>query len=462
MLLTITYKGKNTEDLGFLLHKNPHRPQSFKLSYGNAYVFYPEVSDESTTAALLLDMNPIDLARGKAGTSYGGLFDYVNDRPYVCSSFMSNAIARVFGTALSGKCDKREELAGTPLSLTAKLFCLPVYGNTELVNEIFEPLGYTVETQCKILDEDYPEWGNSRYIDLTVSGNVKLSELLNHLYVLIPVFDKNKHYFVSEDEIEKLLFHGKNWLNTHPAKNKIVSRYFSKRRSFINKALVRLDENEIPEEEETVSEPSAETEKKKNLNTLRLERVRDEVLKSGASSVIDMGCGECKLTSMLLLENQIRKITSADVCVSVLERAKQRLHYDRMNEHIKEKLTLIQASLTYRDERFSGFDCACAVEVIEHIDPARIPAFERTVFEFAKPKTVIITTPNKEYNDNYAIPENELRHSDHRFEWTREEFRSWMRHICAEFGYTAEINEIGSADDVHGAPTQIGVFTKCG
>jgi len=99
VLLTITYVGKQTQDLGYLLHKNPYRAQSFDLSFGNAYVFYPEVTDEKTTAALLLDINPIDLARGKLGTRDGGLFDYVNDRPYVASSFMSTALVRVFGSA---------------------------------------------------------------------------------------------------------------------------------------------------------------------------------------------------------------------------------------------------------------------------------------------------------------------------------------------------------------------------
>ncbi len=190
-------------------------------------MFYPEVSDEKTTAALLLDINPIDLARGKLGTRDGGLFDYVNDRPYVSSSFMSTALSRVFNTAMSGKCDKNQELADTPIDLTACVHMLPCRGTEELPKEIFEPLGYTVETRTSILDEKFPEWGDSSYIDLTISGTVTLSNLLNHLYVLIPVFDKQKHYYVSADEIEKLMKHGEGWLANHPARNKIVNRYFS-------------------------------------------------------------------------------------------------------------------------------------------------------------------------------------------------------------------------------------------
>lgn len=466
MLLTITYEGQNTQDLGYLLHKNPERAQQFELSYGKAYVFYPEISDERTTAALLLDIDPLDLARGKIGSKDGGLFDYVNDRPYASTSFMSTAIVRIFGTAMNGRCDKRQELAETPLKLTACLSSLKDNGDTELAKEMFEPLGYTVKTERTRLDENFPEWGISPYIDLTISGTVKLSELLNHIYVLIPVFDKHKHYYISEDEIQKLLDHGEGWLADHPYREKITHRYFAVRR-YARKALDILLSDETTDDEVLASEENADSSEEKEahtpLNTRRMEAVKNAVLASGAASVIDLGCGECRLTSLLLNEPQIRKVTACDISVSVLEKAAQRLHLDRMQTYRKNKLTLIQASLTYRDKRFEGYECACVVEVIEHIEPMRIPAFERAVFEFAAPKTVILTTPNKEYNENYEhMQENAFRHGDHRFEWTRAEFRHWTEHICEKFGYTCEISGIGDIDDNLGTPTQMGVFTKNG
>ncbi|MBR5410526.1 MAG: 3' terminal RNA ribose 2'-O-methyltransferase Hen1 [Clostridia bacterium] len=471
MLLTITYTGKNTQDLGYLLHKNPYRAQSFDLSFGNAYVFYPKVSNEETTAALLLDLNPIDLARGKLGSTEGGLFDYVNDRPYVASSFLSTALVRVFGTAMNGKCDKKPELVDQPLDLTACVHMLPCRGNEEMPKEVFEPLGYTVETRQTELDEVFPEWGGSAYIDLTLHGNVTVAALLNHLYVLIPVFDRQKHYFVSEEEIEKLLKHGEGWLNAHPARNKIVSRYFHMKRSYAHKAIDRLIESEpvddadVGDEETEKAEaqvPDEVREKRISLNTRRLDAVKNAVLESGASSVIDLGCGECKLTAMLLEENQIKRVGAADVAVHVLEKAKQTLRYDRMPPYKKNKLTLMQASLTYKDPRFSGYDAACVVEVVEHLDPQRIPAFERVLFEFATPNTVVLTTPNKEYNAHYEwLAEDTLRHHDHRFEWTREEFKAWAAQICERFGYIVEISEIGDVDEACGAPTQMGVFRKC-
>ena len=459
MLLTITYEGHNTEDLGYLLHKNPERAQAFELNYGRAYVFYPELGDARTTAALLIDIDPIDLARGKLGSNEGGLFDYVNDRPYAANSFMSTAISRVFGTAMSGKCDKRQSLADTPLNLTACIYGLKDGGDNALVAELFEPLGYQVKTERTVLDAAFPEWGSSPYINLTISGTVKLSTLLNQIYVLIPVFDRQKHYYISEAEIQKLLDHGEGWLPSHPSREKIVKRYFPVKYSYARQALLRLAD----EEEDEQAEAEEDKVERTPLNTMRMEAVKNAVIASGANSVIDLGCGECRLTSLLLDEPQIKNITACDVSVGELEKAAKRLHLDRLPPYKRNKLTLMQASLTYRDKRFDGFDCACVVEVIEHIEPARIPAFERVVFEFAAPKTVVLTTPNKEYNYNYArLHENEVRHEDHRFEWTRAEFSEWTERVCKRFGYSCVISGIGDADDKCGAPTQMGVFTKNG
>ena len=468
MLFTITYEGEHTQDLGYLLHKNPDRAQQFSLSFGTAYVFYPEVSDGRTTAALLLDIDPIDLARGKLGSKDGGLFDYVNDRPYASTSFMSTAMNRVFGTAMKGRCEKRPELAATPLQLTATLTSLKDRGNETLAQEIFEPLGYAVTAVRSTLDDKFPEWGEAPYIDLTISGNVRLADLLNHLYVLIPVFDRQKHYYMNEEEIQKLLDHGEGWLAAHPARERIVKRYFGLKKGLARKAIDRLatgadEDDETAEEAEAAEEAAEEKAARTPLNRQRLETVKNAVLKSGAKSVIDLGCGSAPLTAMLLKEPQIRKITACDVAARALEKAAQRLNIYKLPSVLREKLTLIQGSLTYRDQRFEGYDCACIVEVIEHIEPMRIPAFERVIFEFAKPGTVILTTPNREYNVNYEkLEDDKLRHGDHRFEWTRDEFRQWTEHVCSKFGYSCVISGIGENDEAHGQPTQMGVFTKNG
>jgi 3' terminal RNA ribose 2'-O-methyltransferase Hen1 len=467
MLLTITYAGQNTEDLGYLLYKNPYRPQAFELSHGKAYVFYPEFSNERTTAALLLEIDPIDLARGKAGSSGGGLFDYVNDRPYVSSSFLSTAISKVFGTAMTGRADGRQELSDSALDLTAKIYMLPCRGEQEKIKNVFEPLGYFVEYESFITDENFPEWGESKYVNLTICGKVRLRDLLKHLYVLIPVFDRQKHYWVGSDEVEKLLRLGEGWLSGHPEKTYIAGRYLNRRRSLVNMAFMRLaaaeEADEADETEETgATNETDETEdlenlpeKTQSLNTRRLSSVVAALKDCGAKRVIDIGCGEGNLLRLLLADPHFTDIAGADVSHTALRRANEKLK----PVQAREKIQLFQASLIYKDARFSGYDAACVIEVIEHLDAGRLAAFERVLFEFAKPPVVVLTTPNKEYNINYKfINEKSLRHGDHRFEWTRKEFKAWAMSAADKFGYAAQLSEIGDTDENFGAPTQMGVF----
>ncbi|NLN64357.1 MAG: 3' terminal RNA ribose 2'-O-methyltransferase Hen1 [Clostridiaceae bacterium] len=480
MLLTLTYRGNRATDLGYLLHKNPSRTQEFEMSFGRAYVFYPKAEETECSAALLIDLNPVDLVRGKVGSTEGGLFDYINDRPYVASSFMSTALSKVYSTAMSGRCNSRPELAASPLDLEASITMLTCRGDAELVHRVFEPLGYTVSFQSFVLDDKFPEWGNSDYVDLTIRGKVKLCDLLNHLYVLIPVFDKQKHYWMSEDEVEKLLRHGKGWLSSHPEMKLITRRYFNRKKSFANRVIEQLldaediesaieessgeDEAILSEQETTELEATALKAKEKyiSLNNQRLDAVVQAVRDCGAKSVVDLGCGEGRLLSRLIVENQITKLLGLDVSIFALERARERLHLDRIAEYKRDKVTLVQGSLTYRDKRIEGFDAACVVEVMEHMDIDRLPAFERVVFEFALPRTVIITTPNVEYNKNYErLSTDMMRHHDHRFEWTRAEFRAWSESICKRFGYSVSYTDIGDIDEEVGAPTQMGVFTKC-
>src|SRR5262249_1571281 len=194
MLLTITTTHQPANDLGFLLHKHPERFQSFDLSFGKAHVYYSEVGAERCTACLLLDVDSVGMVRGKNSDHNFLLAQYVNDRPYTASSFMSVALAQVFGSALQGRCKDRPELAATPIPLSARIDVLPVRGGERFLRNVFEPLGYVVEaTRCP-LDERFPEWGESPYFAMTIEKTTTLADLLTHLYVLIPVFDNGKHY----------------------------------------------------------------------------------------------------------------------------------------------------------------------------------------------------------------------------------------------------------------------------
>jgi 3' terminal RNA ribose 2'-O-methyltransferase Hen1 len=462
MLLTITTTYQPATNLGYLLYKHPARVQVFDLAFGKAHVFYPEATEDSCTAALLLDINPVGLVRG------GGDFvlsQYVNDRPYVASSFLSVAIAQVYGTALNGTCKERPELAQTALPLEAKISVIPSRGGEELLTRLFEPLGYTLTAERHTLDPQFPDWGMSPYYTLTLAHTVRLADLLSHLYVLIPVLDDDKHYYVGDHEVEKLLVKGEGWLSSHPEKDLITRRYLKYQRSLQRAALAQLVEDAPDSATQDAEELAAEAqiaeldEKKVGLHEQRLGAVLAVLKNSGAQRVLDLGCGEGRLLRRLLDEKQFTQILGMDVAHRALEKAAERLKFDRMPERKRARIDLIHGSLIYRDPRLEGYDAAAVVEVIEHLDPPRLAAFERVLFEFARPATVVITTPNREYNVMWeSLPAGNFRHRDHRFEWTRDEFQEWAAGICKRFGYTVRFLPVGPEDATVGAPSQMGVF----
>ena len=465
MLLTITSTRPPATDLGYLLHKNPSRVQSFALSFGQAHVFYPEVSPERCTAALLLDVDPVGLVRrgGRPAGEGHALEQYVNDRPYVASSFLSVAIAQVFGSALGGRSKDRPELADTVIPLQARLAVLPCRGGDNLLRRLFEPLGYTVTAQGYVLDEQFPEWGGSRYFTVTLEATCRLSDLLTHLYVLVPVLDDDKHYWVGDDEVEKLLRHGGDWLASHPEQELIVNRYLKHQRSLTRQALARLlaeDSPDLDSVEELKAAEEAVIEERLSLNEQRLGAVVAVLKEQGAKRVLDLGCGEGKLLQALLKDKTFEQIVGLDVSHRALDIAQERLHLDRLPPKQQERITLMQGSLTYRDKRLTGYDAAIVMEVIEHLDSSRLTAFERVLFECARPGTVILTTPNAEYNVKFlSLPAGKFRHRDHRFEWTRDEFQAWALRTAQRFGYAVRFLPVGPEDSLVGAPTQMGIFT---
>lgn len=462
MLLTITTRHTPATDLGYLLHKHPAKVQEIELAKGKAHIFYPVANEQECTCALLLDIDPVGLVRpngGPAGNAFA-LEQYVNDRPYVASSIMSNAISKAYTSALNGKCKDKQELVDLPLPLEVKISVLRVSGGEVVLRKLFAPLGYTIAAEQHALDPNFPGWGKSNYFNVTLTNTITLQLLLSHLYILLPVLDNDKHYFINREEVDKLLVKGKGWLEIHPERELITKRYLRHKSTLLNDAMTMLMKDDLPEEilnGEIAREPELP---KPTLHASRLQQVCEELLSTPVKSVVDLGCGEGKLLKLLLQYPQLTHITGMDVSSRSLEIAYSRLRYDQLPDNQKKRLKMILGSLVYRDRRIEGFDAAALVEVIEHLDPDRLRALEKCVFGYAAPGKLIVTTPNKEWNVTFTEDEGLLRHRDHRFEWTRAQFAQWCEKVSETYGYTYTIKPVGEEAEHVGAPTQMAVFVK--
>jgi 2-polyprenyl-3-methyl-5-hydroxy-6-metoxy-1,4-benzoquinol methylase len=487
VLLTITNSSPPATDLGFVLHKNPAAVRSVDVGFGVAHAFYPEAETGRCTIALLCEVDPVALVRRSRGGPFP-LAAYVNDRPYAASSFLSVALRKMFGTALQGRCTQRPELVEARLDLSVRLPVLPCRGGQALLRRLFEPLGYQVSARPIPLDPGFPAWGDSPYADVRISATCRVQDLLGHLYVLLPVLDDDKHYWVTRDEIDKLTGGAGRWLATHPERDVIVRRYLRHQARLAQEALARLadeggatagdpaDEEEAagpgepggPGEAAGPGEPGGPGEaagqpgaEHTRLRDLRVAAVTAALTAAGARHVLDLGCGDGRLIAALLHSGQFEEIVGVDASVTALERAARRLRVDEMAPRQRDRVRLIQGALTYRDRRLAGYDAAVLMEVIEHVDPDRLSALEQAVFGGAAPATVIVTTPNAEYNAHYpALAAGALRHPDHRFEWDRPQFRAWAEGVAARHGYTVAFDPVGEDDPQAGPPTQMAVLSR--
>ncbi len=460
MLLTVTTTHRPATDLGYLLHKHPERVQSFAVaSARTAHVFYPVATQEECTAALLLDVDPIALVRG--GRDAATLDQYVNDRPYVAGSMLAVAIGAVFRTAMAGV-SSAQELADSTIPLDLRLPVVPTSGGVDLVARMFAPLGWDVAATPLPMDPQFPEWGDAPYVALRLRGTLRLADALKHLYVLLPVLDDAKHYWVREDEIDKLLRAGDGWLPDHPEREFISRRYLRHRETFVRSALARLaeaDDVNAADLDDAQAEAlvTEEPERKVSLAEQRHDAVIAILTELGAHRVIDMGCGGGALLRKIVQHAEFSEVVATDVSSGALGAAARAVA--RMPERVQQRVTLRQSALTYVDPGLAGYDAAVLMEVVEHVDESRLPALERSVFGCARPDAVIVTTPNVEYNVRFeTLANGQFRHSDHRFEWTRAEFRRWAQGVAERQGYTVRYRPIGDDDPEVGPPTQAAVF----
>ena len=462
MLVSLTSTTPVATDLGYLLHKHPDRVRTVDVGFGRAHVFYPEATAQRCTAMTYVEVDPFGPARHRQHGRVQCLEPYLNDRPYAASSMLSVALGRLFRTAMRGACDARPELVARPLDLEIGLPVVPLRDGPEMLLRLYEPLGYEVDCSPIALDPEFPAWGDSHHAAVRLAGRQTARSALEHLYVLLPVLDDAKHYWIGPDEVDKLLLRGGDWLASHPESDLITRRYL-RLPEYTREALARLadtgEDSDLLDAQRDSAEQTAESPIR--LGEQRLETVLEAVRSAGAGRVVDLGCGEGRLLERLIAEPSVTHAAGVDVSVGALKRAGQRLRLDTMSERRRERIRLLQGALTYTDSRLQGCDVATVVEVVEHLDAERLDVFAEVVFGHIAAPTVVLTTPNREYNQNFErLGSRGLRHEDHRFEWTRGEFEAWARAVAERFGYGVEISAVGPVDPVCGPPTQMAVFSR--
>lgn len=453
MYISLTVTGPHAADLNHLVHKHPDRVHERELAVGRATVFTSELSAERATVVLLLEIDPIGLVRGTHAVKESfTLGQYVNDRPYAASSLLASALRKSFSSAIAGTSLARPEAAIADLPIIVHLPALPSTGGVALLRDLFEPLGWTVAATELPLDPEIPEWGPSRLLDATLTVRAPLSRALRQIFLLLPVLDDAKHYWVDHTEGDTLIRLGDGWLAEHPLSELIMRRSLAHQAGFVDATRALLG---------TGTDTAAPPRPAGALARVRRDGMLEALRGLGVTSIIDMGCGQGALLRVLLNDPRFARVLGADVSATALAQAERALDLEHMPDAKRARLQLVQSSVTYRDDRLTGFDACVLMEVIEHLDPDRLPSLERSVFVHARPRHVLISTPNAEFNALYpSLAAGAFRHTDHRFEWTRAEFAAWADAVAARRGYTVRYAALGEVDATLGAPTQLAIFTE--
>ncbi|MFJ7684675.1 3' terminal RNA ribose 2'-O-methyltransferase Hen1 [Peribacillus butanolivorans] len=445
MQLTIQASGDNVQAISYLLSKNPRNLYERNHKGHLVRLFYSKFTETELEATIFVTPDPIELVKGNSN-SYD-ITHYINDREFAVSSIFCSLIRSALGTALNGQPkEEHTEWVNHPFSFQFEFGPVVSSLSDNQLKDLFEPIGYEVMITRPEIEYSFQIKDKSSARSISLKGMKTLQEGLRHLFVLIPVIDNYKHYYIDEKEIEKLERYGDGWLKDHPMRDYIY------RQSLRFKEVYSIVENRKPEEKKE------EKENKVRLNDLRYEKIVDTVSQMNPRSIVDFGSGEGKLSVRLGFVEGVKEILAVEPSQTAAIKALGRFEKVKNKEKFVVPETL-WGSLFYYDERLKNKDVIILCEVIEHIDEYRLPKVLDTILHDYQPNALIITTPNHEYNEVYDM-EDVLRHNDHRFEWTRAEFRQWCTERNHRDIYSLKFEGIGEEHDTYGYPTQMVVFER--
>ncbi|PYF06198.1 3' terminal RNA ribose 2'-O-methyltransferase Hen1 [Ureibacillus chungkukjangi] len=445
MQLTIRGTGQDIQVISYLLAKNPNNLYERRVSGHLVRMFFSQFSEEEVEVTFFVTPDPIELSRNNSKVY--DITSYINDREFVVSSIFCTFLRTALGTALNGKpVEEYEPWVNHPFPLEFSFGPVASQLTDQDIQSLFQPLGYAVEITYGEADYnmDFKSKSSARFI--TLKGSTTLQMGLRQLFVLIPVLDNYKHYYIDEQEVEKIVRYGEGWLDKHP------KREFILRQALRFKEVYGQFENQHTKKEN-------ESSPKLRLNDLRYDKIVGKVNQlKRKETVVDLGSGEGKLSEKLGFIDGVKEILAVEPSESATLKALKRFEKAAQDKNFV-KPRQIFGSLFYYDERLKGKDVLILCEVIEHIDEYRLPKIIQTILQDYRPRTLIITTPNQEYNEVYGMG-GDYRHPDHRFEWTREEFQTWCKTQNENHEYNIAFDGIGEEHELHGYPTQMCLFTR--
>ena len=473
MHLILKASGEGADIVSHLLSKNPNNVYDRTDKGVRVRMVYTTATERETEVLMHAEPDPVDLVRG---TPDGyDITQYINDREFVTSSLFCSYIRSALGTALNGK--PKEAYArwvGHPFDM--ELSFGPVASDLpdRAIEELFSPLGYAVTLERDELTYTFDLKKKSTVRRIILRGQVTVQNALRQLFLLIPVLDNYKHYFISEDEIDKIKRYGEGWLDSHPLKEMIIKRtlrfaelirQYERQEGALSAPAeaVNAEEDNVSTEGkgDGIDDPSLQEDPPVRLNELRYRAITDVVAGLPLKRrIVDMGAGEGKLSARLAYIPGVESILAVEPSGQSRLRAMERFAKLEERSGIAAMPEPIIGSLFYFDEQLQNQDVMILCEVIEHIDAYRLNGIMDTIMNEYQPEVLLVTTPNKEYNQVYAMERESFRHHDHRFEWTRAELAAQCEMWTKQAEYTFEIRGIGEYAEGFGQPTQLVIFRK--
>ncbi|WP_342431763.1 3' terminal RNA ribose 2'-O-methyltransferase Hen1 [Neobacillus sp. FSL H8-0543] len=444
MQLSLTVRGTGAETVSYLIAKNPTNLYERNEKGFKVRLVYPTFTNDEAEFLIYVQPDPIDLARNSA-EKYD-ITSYINDREFAVSSIFVSAIRKALGTALNGKPDEEyTEWVDHPFVMELNFGPVATDLNDREIEDLFKPIGYKVTIESGV--STFREKSSAKFI--TITGEQTVQNALKHISTLIPVIDNYKHYFIDEREVEKLDRYGDDWLESHPAKLLILKRALRYQSLIVKSKFYHREQST----KGIVEQP------KVRLNEQRYDAIVNYIKGlPNRETIVDLGAGEGKLSVQFGFIDGVKEILSIEPSSKSRVKAIKRFQEENDKERYIEPKSLA-GSLYYFDERLQNKDIIVLCEVIEHIDEHRLPNIFKTIVNDYRPRILIVTTPNQEYNVVYEM-DDEMRHDDHRFEWTRAEFREKCEQWTKDSSYQVSFQGIGEEIESYGQPTQMAIFRR--